>query len=58
MSTVLSWYCYAIRLKNAEKSSKTLEVHEVEKTEKPLQILHFSLFRKRIAEPAFMFPKP
>jgi len=30
----------------------------LEKTEKPLQILHFLRFGEYKAKPAFMFPKP
>ena len=51
-------YCHAIQLENALKRVKILEVHKLEKTEKPLQILYFLRFSELTVKSAFMFPKP
>ena len=42
----------------AGAATNTAAKGEVGRTEKPLQIQHFSSFRKHGAELAFMFPKP
>ena len=55
---VWSCYCYANCHENVTILLKILEIHSMEKTEKPLQILHFFRFCEYIEEPAFMFPKP
>ena len=53
-----SCYCYANCHENVTISLKILEIHEMVKYEKPLQILNFLLFSEPMAKPAFMFPKP
>ena len=55
---VWSCYCYANCHENVTILLKILEVHWVEKTGKPLQILHFFRFSELTVKPTFMFPKP
>jgi len=55
---VWSCYCYANCHENVTILLKILEVHHLEKTEKPLQILYYLRFSEYKAKPAFMFPKP
>ena len=55
---VWSCYCYANCHENVTILLKILEIHSMEKTEKPLQILHFLPIDEPVVKPAFMFPKP
>ena len=54
---VWSCYCYANYHENVTILLKILEIHSMEKTEKPLQILHFFRFSELKVKPSFMFPK-
>lgn len=58
MSTVQSCYCYAIRLENTQNYLKILDLHQLAKSEKSLQLLTFSLFDEYIIKFAFRLPKP
>ena len=53
-----SCYCYANCHENVTILLKILEIHSMEKTEKPLQILRFLRFSEYRVEPTFVFPKP
>ena len=55
---VWSCYCYANCHENVTILLKILKIHEAVKYEKPLQLLHFSLFDEPEVKPDFMFPKP
>ena len=51
-------YCYANCHENVTILLKILEIHSMDKTEKPLQTLRFLRFNELTVKPTFMFPKP
>ena len=53
-----SCYCYANCHENVTILLNILEIHEVAKFGKPLQIQHFLPIDEPVVKAAFMFPKP